>query len=89
MGHKLYDDMLISALYAEIRMSFDELPTLENLSQLPKKTDESTFFEALVEQTKIAGIKAQKVLFCVQNIKKKKINRKNGKTLYKFRGKSY
>ena len=60
--------MLISALYAEMRMSFDELPTPENLSQLPKKTDESTLFEALAEQTKLAGIKAQKVLFCVQNI---------------------
>ena len=60
--------MLISALYTEMRMFFDELPTLDNLSQLPKKTDEFTFFEALAEQTKLAGIKAQKVLFCVQNI---------------------
>ena len=51
-------------------MALDELPTLENLSQLPKKPEESIFFEALVEQTKLAGIKAQKVLFCVQNIKK-------------------
>ena len=65
--------MHISALYAEIRMSLEELPTLENLSQLPKKTNEATFFEALVEQTKLAGIKDQKVLFCVQNIRKKKL----------------
>ena len=69
----LRGDMLISALYTEMRMFFDELPTLDNLSQLPKKTDEFTFFEALAEQTKLAGIKAQKVLFCVQNIKKNKL----------------
>ena len=63
-------EMRSSAIYAEIGMAFADLPPLEELSQFPKTTNDSTFFEALAEQTKLAGIKSQKLLFCIQNLKK-------------------
>ena len=65
--------MLISALYAEVSVVLAELPPLEDLAALPKTCSDSTFFEALAEQTKLAGIKAQKHLFCTQNLRKKKL----------------
>ena len=42
----------------------------------PKTSNDSTFFEALAEQTKLAGIKTQKLLFCIQNLKKEKLSDK-------------
>ena len=44
-------EMWSSAIYAEIGMAFADLPPLEELSQFPKTTNDSTFFEALAEQT--------------------------------------
>ena len=70
------DAMMISAIYAEISMAFGALHSLDNLSQLPKTVDDSVFFEALAEQTKISGIKTQKLLHCVQNLKKTALTRK-------------
>ena len=63
-------EMRISAIYAGVGMAFADLPSLDELSQFPKTSNDSTFFEALAEQTKLAGIKTQKLLFCMQNIKK-------------------
>ena len=62
------DAMMVSAIYAEITMAFGALHSLDNLSQLPKTVDDSVFFEALAEQTKLSGIKIQKLLHCVQNL---------------------
>ena len=72
----LLQEYWISAIYAEIGMAFADLPPLEKLSQFPKTTNDFTFFEALVEQTKLAGIKSQKLLFCIQNLKKEKLLKK-------------
>ena len=57
-------------------MIFADLLTLENISLLTKKTDSSTFFEAVAEQTKLAGIKTQKLLYRVQRVKKKVLEEK-------------
>ena len=72
----LLGEMRISAIYAEVGMAFADLPSLEELSQFPKTSNDSTFFEALAEQTKLAGIKTQKLLFCMQNLKKEKLSDK-------------
>ena len=50
------DEMLISAIFAEIGIAFSDLPSLDILSQFPKKNDAGTFFEAIATQTKLAGI---------------------------------
>ena len=42
--------MLLSGLFAETDMIFADLPTLENLSLLTKKTDSSTFFEVVADR---------------------------------------
>ena len=83
------DEMLISAIFAEIGIAFSDLPSLDILSQFPKKNDAGTFFEAIALQTKLAGIKAQKQLYYLQNLKKKRNNGKNHNTKGKFRGKQY
>ena len=64
------DSMNISALYAEISLAFSDLLPLDQLSQLTKKCDCSVFFEALAEETKLSGIKSQKLLAKVQQLKK-------------------
>ena len=69
-------EMRSSAIYAEVGMAFADLPSLEELSQFPKTSNDSTFFEALAEQTKLARIKTQKLLFCMQNLKKEKLSDK-------------
>ena len=51
-----------SGIVGEIEMYFSELPSIDALELLPKKTDSSLFFEALVKQTSLYGIKAQKKL---------------------------
>ena len=62
------DKMLISAIFAEIGLAFSDLPSLDILSQFPKKNDTGTFFEAIALQTKLAGIKAQKQIYHLQNL---------------------
>ena len=51
-----------SGLVEEIEMYFSDLPSIDALKLLPKKTDILLFFEALVKQTSLYGIKAQKKL---------------------------
>ena len=70
------DSMNISALYAEISLTFSDLPPLEQLSLLLKKCDCSVFFEALAEETKLSRIKSQKLLAKVQQLKNS-VNTKN------------
>ena len=48
-----------SGLEGEIEMYFSDLPSIDALELLPKKTDSSLFFEALVKQTSLFGIEAQ------------------------------
>ena len=62
--------MNVAALYAEISLAFSDLLPLDQLSQLTKKCDCSVFFEALAEETKLSGIKSQKLLAKVQQLKK-------------------
>ena len=70
------DSMNISALYAEISLAFSDLLPLDQLSLLPKKCDCSVFFEAFAEETKLSGIKSQKLLAKVQQLKKKQLTQK-------------
>ena len=62
--------MNVAALYAEISLAFLDLLPLDQLSQLTKKCDCSVFFEALAEETKLSGIKSQKLFAKVQQLKK-------------------
>ena len=51
-----------SGLVEEIEMYFSDLPSIDALKLLPKKTDILLFFEALVKQTSLYSIKAHKKL---------------------------
>ena len=82
------DEMLISAIYAEIGIAFSNLPSLDILSQFPKKNDAGIFFEAIALQTKLAGIKAQKQLHYLQNLKKNTITEKITTLRENFEGNS-
>ena len=67
------DVMDVSALYAEIDLAFQDLPSLDHLSQLPKISNSAVFFEAFAEETKKAGIKSQKTLAYIQRLKKNRL----------------
>ena len=65
--------MQISEKNSEILLSFDELLCLSRLGSLPKNCEPSRFFEVISEQTRVHGIKAQKILSHLNGINKKRL----------------
>ena len=67
-------DLESSGKNGEILMQFDEMPTLSELVMLPKNCTNSRFFEALSEQSRVHGIRAQKKIAQINNMVKQRIN---------------
>ena len=65
--------MQISEKNSEILLSFDELLCLSRLGSLPKNCEHGRFFEVIGEQTRVHGIKAQKILSHLNGINKKRL----------------
>jgi exonuclease III len=68
-----YLDMLVSAKIATASLAIENMPTLLTLGSFKKLCSHSRFFEVLVEQTKKAGMKAQKKLAYHEKIRKEEI----------------
>ena len=68
-----YLDMLVSAKIATASLAIENMPTLQTLGTFKKRCSHSRFFEVLVEQTKKAGMKAQKKLAYHEKIRKEEI----------------
>ena len=65
--------MQISEKNSEILLSFDELLCLSRLGSLPKNCEHGRFFEVISEQTRVHGIKAQKILSHLNGLNKKRL----------------
>jgi hypothetical protein len=68
-----YLDMLVSAKIATASLAIENMPTLPTLGTFTKRCSHSRFFEVLVEQTKKAGMKAQKKLAYHEKVRKEEI----------------
>jgi hypothetical protein len=68
-----YLDMLVSATIATASLAIENMPTLLTLGSFKKRCSHSRFFEVLVEQTKKAGMKAQKKLAYHEKIRKEEL----------------
>jgi hypothetical protein len=68
-----YLDMLVSAKIDTASLAIENMPTLLTLGSFKKRCSHSRFFEVLVEQTKKAGMKAQKKLAYHEKIRKEEI----------------
>ena len=62
-----------AGMVGEIEMHFSDLPSIDALEQFRKKADSSTFFESLVKQTSIYGIKAQKKIAYLYRLNKTRL----------------
>jgi hypothetical protein len=71
-----YLDMLVSAKIATASLAIENMPTLLTLGSFKKRCSHSRFFEVLVEQTKKAGMKAQKKLAYHEKYVRKKLRSK-------------
>ena len=65
--------MQLSEKKSEILEMFDDLVGLSQLGSLPKNCDYCRFFEVISEQTRVHGIKAQKILANLKNNSKKRL----------------
>ena len=68
-GHGFGADHAIQAKITELEILYDTMPVFEAIMQLEKDCSSSRFFEVLTEQTRNAGIKAQKKLALIHKIR--------------------
>ncbi len=71
----LHLDLLVSAKIASASLALENMPSRQILSTFKMRCNHSRFFEALVEQTKKAGMKDQKNLAYNEKVRKDKLKK--------------